>query len=73
MVDPKPCPVCGGNEFSIAFDEVGNGEVEAYLMCDSCDVDDDTQGPPAKAFDEEEAEEAATLAWNRWVDSQRKQ
>jgi len=72
MVAPKPCPICGGNEFGVAFDEVGKGEVAAYLSCESCDEDDDTEGPVAKAFDEWGAEEAAVRAWNHWVDSYRK-
>lgn len=65
MVACKLCPVCGGDEFGVALDEIGNGEVAAYIFCDSCDEDDDSQGPSAKAFDEVGAEEAAVRAWNR--------
>jgi hypothetical protein len=72
MVACKPCPVCGGAEFEVDFEEVGNGEVASRITCMSCDEDDDTHGPVAKAFDEVASEEAAVRAWNHWVDSHRK-
>jgi hypothetical protein len=67
MPEPKPCFVCGGAEFSVEFEETEGG-VAAFLMCDECDEDDNTRGPLGKPCDtDEEAEDEAILAWNRFV------
>ena len=69
MPEPKPCPVCGGTEFSAEFDETEDGEIVAFPICDECDENDETRGPLGKPRDkEEEAEEEAIRAWNRFVD-----
>jgi hypothetical protein len=69
MPEPKPCPVCGGTEFGVEFDETDNGMIVAFLICEECDEDDDTRGPVGKPRDtEEEAEEEALRAWNRLID-----
>ena len=69
MSEPKPCPVCGGTEFRIEFEETEGG-VAAFLMCDECDENDDTQGPLGKACGTDgDAENEAILAWNRFVDA----
>jgi hypothetical protein len=58
------CPVCGGTEFSIESVEV-DGRYEAFVICESCDEFDDTQGPVSNRFaTEKEAEKDAIRAWN---------
>jgi transcription elongation factor Elf1 len=67
MPEPKPCPVCGGTEFSIEFEE--KGSVAAFLFCDTCHEDNDTRGPAGTPCGtDEDAENEAILAWNQFVD-----
>jgi hypothetical protein len=68
MSDPKPCPVCGGTEFSVEFEETERG-VAAFLICDACDEVDGTRGPLGQPCGTDvDAENEAILAWNRFVD-----
>jgi hypothetical protein len=73
MPEPKPCPVCGGTEFRVGFEETEGG-VAPFLICDECDEDDDTQGPLGESCGTDaHAENEAILAWNRWVDNHHQQ
>jgi hypothetical protein len=68
MTDPKPCPVCGGTEFGVDYEE-RDERILASLICDDCDENNDTRGPFGKpCATEDEAEAEAVLAWNRFVD-----
>jgi hypothetical protein len=68
MLEPKPCPVCGGTEFNVEFKETGS--VAAFLICDECAEDKDTRGPLGEPCGtDEDAENNAILAWNHWVDN----
>jgi hypothetical protein len=78
MTDPLPCPICGGTEFSVEFDEIDRGDHAqpcAALICDMYDEDTDIYRPTVESLlnEEEDAEEQATIAWNEWVLKQRKQ
>jgi hypothetical protein len=68
MAEPKPCPVCGGTEFSVEFEETERG-VAAFLRCDECDEASDTSGPLGEPYGTDtDAENEAILAWTRFVD-----
>jgi hypothetical protein len=77
MTAPLPCPICGGTEFGVEFEEIERGGRTvtcARLICEMCDEDTDTQGPLAESLlsNDVDAEEQATIAWNEWVLNQRK-
>ena len=68
MLEPKPCPVCGGSEFNVEFKDTGS--VVAFLICAECAEDKDTRGPLGEPCGtDEDAENEAILAWNHWVDT----
>ncbi len=70
MVEPKPCPVCGGTSFSVEFDDIGRGSVIARLICGGCEGEHPTYGPMSEPCGTvEEAEQAAIAAWNAGVPS----
>ena len=67
QIDPEPCPICGGTEFSIEFAETYEGYT-AFLVCETCDESVETQGPASKPCDtEEEAAADAVRAWNEFA------
>jgi hypothetical protein len=64
MIEPKPCPVCGGTEIGIVYEYTGQG-CTACLICEECAEDTDTRGPVSKpCATEDEAEADAIRAWN---------
>jgi hypothetical protein len=68
MIEPRPCPVCGGTELGVAFEETDAG-VTAKLICESCDEDVDTESPVSKPCDTvDEAEDEAVRVWNCFVE-----
>jgi hypothetical protein len=65
MTEPKPCPICGSDDFATEFDETDDGMVTAVVECMGCDEDVTTRGPTSKPCETyEAAEEAAIRAWN---------
>ena len=67
MIELKPCPVCGGTDFGIAY-EYADGVCMACLICEECAEDTDTRGPVSRpCATEDEAEADAIRAWNRFA------